>query len=102
MSTWIPFQYRDFYDVPRMIVLRYQGRTILLDCVFDSAVDEYRDTYEVFELGGLPLEALQGSWQGLRARAIKRLGAVQVSAVRFDASTRKQLAAESIPLLEQP
>jgi hypothetical protein len=99
MTTWVPFEYRDFYDVPRMIVLRHRGRVFLLDCPFDDISDEYRESYEVFEIGDLSPDALRGSWKDLRAFSKGRLGIVKVDAVRFDATTRKEVDATSIPAL---
>ena len=30
MVIMVPFKYRDFYDVPRLIVLKYNGHLIML------------------------------------------------------------------------
>ena len=99
MATWVEFRYRDFYDVPRLIVIRYQGRTYLLDCPFEETTSEYGDTYEVFLLNDVSTEALQGSWDNLRTLAQKRIGAVRVAAVRFDRTRRREVDADSVPPL---
>ncbi len=28
METWLPIKYRDFYDVPRLMVVEYNGQTV--------------------------------------------------------------------------
>ena len=62
----LPFRYVDFYDVPRVIVLRYKGKLLLLDSPFDDKLDDYPDTYFVYELPE-SVEALSAkkSWRFL-------------------------------------
>jgi hypothetical protein len=43
MTTWLPIAYRGYWDVPRIIVTRSAGRTVLLDCQFDDELDDYPD-----------------------------------------------------------
>lgn len=45
--NWLPIQYRDFYDVPRMVGVSYHGRLCLLDSSFDPEKDEYSDDFLV-------------------------------------------------------
>src|SRR4051794_29503381 len=47
---WVPIQYREFYDRPRMIVAEYRGRSYLFNCSFDEALDDYSPDYAVFVL----------------------------------------------------
>jgi len=54
-EQWVPFVYRDFYDLPRMLVFMAAGRCYLFDCSFDEGVDDYLPDYQVFEL---PFESL--------------------------------------------
>jgi hypothetical protein len=49
-SNLVPFRYVEFYDVPRAIALRYKGKLLLLDSPFDDKLDEYPDSYSVYEL----------------------------------------------------
>lgn len=42
-THWLPITYRDYYDVPRMLVVRFEGQAYLFDCPFDVALDEYPD-----------------------------------------------------------
>ncbi len=48
MSHWVPFEYREFYDVPRSIVLTLpDGRRVLLESRSAERLEEYRETYVV-------------------------------------------------------
>lgn len=85
---WVPIQYREFYDIPRLFVIAMEGRTYLLDCQFDEALDEYGDRFEVFELTSSPAPDLQKSWAMLSASGV-HLGAVLVADVEFDATRRQ-------------
>jgi hypothetical protein len=70
MAQWIGFEYREFFDVPRSIVLSLDDTD------------------------------LSGSWRQLSAAAIRRLGAIPVSHVQFDATRRRLLNITSLrPLL---
>ncbi len=94
MPNWTSFKYRDYYDVPRAVVLVLQDhRCILLDSKFDNALDEYEDVYTVYVLHH---EAdLSGSWVQLAGLASHILGHVPVADVRFDVSCRARLDLES-------
>jgi hypothetical protein len=90
-ERWVPFAYRDFYDVPRMIVFLRSGRCYLLDCTFDSELDDYRSEYDVFVLSFTSLSELPDSWEHLARDARQRLGSVSVEALRFDETRRHYL-----------
>jgi hypothetical protein len=96
VPIWVEFEYRDFYDVPRQILLRHGGRTFLLDCRFDETCDDYSDEYEVFEFPDLPPGVARES-KNLRGLVGGLLGHVSVRAVRFDASLRTSIDLSSIP-----
>jgi len=88
---WVPFIYREFYDVPRMIVFEESGHWYLLDGSFDENLDEYPPDYQVFELPGAIVSNLPTNWGDLPALALRRLGVVAVTSVRLDETRRKQL-----------
>jgi hypothetical protein len=92
LATWVPFHYREFYDLPRIILFEHQGHTYLLDCQFSEKLDEYPDVYDVLEMN-LDLTAARAvhDWGGLRGRAVRELGKVAVKDVRFDATLRREL-----------
>jgi len=88
MATWVGFEYREFFDVPRTIVLSLEDRLVLLESAFSDEVSDYSDDYQLYLL---PRDVdLSGSWTDLSAAAIRRLGAIPVSHVQFD-PTRKRL-----------
>lgn len=90
---WTPIQYRGFWDVPRIFLVRHSARLFLFDCPFDEAVEDYPDEYTVYEL---PFDAdadLPKDWTELPARAVARLSEVPVSAVRFDPTRRQAIDA---------
>ena len=98
MPKWTPFSYREFYDVPRAIVASHGERTYFFDCPFDEQRDDYGTDYDVYLMPSLSDSELSGSWESLRERAVRRLGRVSVSSVRFDKSHRREIDLE---ILEQ-
>lgn len=50
MAEMLPFGYAGFYDVPRFMVLRFRGVTLVLRSPFDESLDEYPDTYSVHQV----------------------------------------------------
>jgi hypothetical protein len=46
----VEFQYGDFCDVPRFIILKYRDTLFLLRSAFDEELDEYPDSYSVYRL----------------------------------------------------
>lgn len=95
----ISIQYRDFYDLPRIFLLRHEGRLLLLDSPFDENTDEYSAYYDVYLMPELPQETLQGSWGHLRESASRLLGRIPVAAVVFDATRRKAIDTDSLEAL---
>lgn len=88
----VPFRYKEFYDVPRVIVLRYKGKLLLLYCAFDDTLDEYPDNYSVYVLPEALEPSLENeSWLFLEDAKQVLLGQIPVKAVKFDSTTRKQL-----------
>lgn len=99
MSEKLPFIYRDFYDVPRMIVVHHRGLLILLESRFDVQADDYSASYKVFVLAGMSQDELEGSWEHLSLKATKFLGEVLVRDVEFDSTFRKEIDAGLIDRL---
>ncbi len=88
---WATIRYRDFYDVPRLFVTNYHGQLYLFDCPFDNDLDEYPDSYQVYQLPALTEAELAGSWENLPALALRSLGAVAVADVQFDPAKRTRI-----------
>lgn len=57
-NVWIPIQYRDFYDIPRIFVMHHLGDTFVFDCPFDDDADEYPEYYVVRRLDGSATAAI--------------------------------------------
>ena len=93
MKHWTPIRYRDFYDVPRIFLVRGGDRLFLFDCPFDSAEDEYGKTFKVYLMPNLPDDMLAGSWEDLAAKAERLLGEVPTSEVEFDQTLRREVEA---------
>lgn len=86
--AWLPFDYRDFHDIPRAIVVVYSGDTFLLDCPFDHKKDEYSSQFAVYRL---PMASVQkDSWEGLADHGVL-LGHLATGAIQFDRTRRRML-----------
>ena len=99
----VPFSYGDFYNVPRLIILRYEGKLLLLQSAFSDTLDKYEDFYSVYERpeSVAPFVAA-GSWRFLEKTNVTAIGEIPVSGVKFD-STKRQTLDPSIldPLLDR-
>ena len=94
MVEMMPFQYVEFYDVPRCITLRYREKLLLLQSAFDENLDDYPTSYSVYVLPESVQDALQkSSWKFLDDTPMTCIGRVQVAQVAFDPSKRKELDA---------
>lgn len=93
-----PFLYRDFYDVPRMVLFTIGGQPYLLDCAFDSAAGEYSDEYVVYRMpkGFHPPDR---TWTEIPTLAEQKLGTMPVSALPLDPTRRVDLEAGALGLL---
>lgn len=100
MSNMIPFEYVEFYDVPRCIVLRYKGKLFLIQSAFDESLDDYPSDYSVYLLPESVEDSLKkGSWEFIRSSPMTCIGSVQVAEVVFDSSKRKELDASFLDKL---
>ena len=88
MNQMAKFNYRDFYDVPRMIILNHKGQKVLLDCKFDDSLDEYPSTYKVYILPQDINELGETSWESMPTRAVKYVGEIAVKQLILDHSKR--------------
>jgi hypothetical protein len=96
VADWREFRYRDFYDLPRAIVVEGPQEHLYLLSRFSEQADEYEDTFEIYSL---PMTVdLSGSWVDLEHRATRRLGAVAVRSVAFDPSRRKLIDVSTLPV----
>lgn len=89
--AWLPIRYRDFYDIPRAVIVEWNGQTYLFDCLFDPSLDEYQDIYSVYRV---PFDLLanldDGSWTDLGHRC-EFVASVAVRCVEFDQTRRSAM-----------
>jgi len=91
-----PFQYVDFYDVPRTIILLVRGKWVLLQSAFDQELDDYEAEYSVYRLPSLFQPPHVGSrWDFLEQELIC-VGKIPVREVQFDTSKRRTLSAAAL------
>jgi hypothetical protein len=94
--TMIPFEYRDFWEVPRLIVCTLAGIEILLDSEFDEATNEYAGEYKVYAMPpALDLDRLPPGAE-MPTEEARYLGSIAVSAIEFDSTKRKAMDAEPV------
>jgi hypothetical protein len=89
--NWASIRYRDFWDVPRIFLVAYQGELYLFDCAFDEELEDFLDTYQVYVLPDIAEAQLAGSWEELPEKALRYVGAVPITEVRFDATKRQSI-----------
>jgi hypothetical protein len=85
----IPFKYREFYDIPRIIFFTHGNKSYLFNSEFDDAEDEYSKYYTVYLMPNLNDNALSGSWELLVDSAISKIGNINTDDVIFDETKRK-------------
>jgi hypothetical protein len=99
MAHRVKIVYREFYDVPRMLIVSHRGLKLLLDSPFDESRDEYSPTYRVYVLPKEVDEHTLGSWEALPQMATKSLGEIPVDQVVFDPTKRAEVDAGVIDSL---
>jgi hypothetical protein len=88
---WLPITYRDFYDVPRAVVVEYHGRLFFFDCPFCHDLDDFPEQFDVYELPHEVEDVLATvNWNDLAATG-KFVGRIPVKSVEFDASKRQSV-----------
>ncbi|MEO8880420.1 MAG: hypothetical protein ABI446_08475 [Gemmatimonadaceae bacterium] len=86
-----PMLYREFYDVPRAILVEARVATYFLDCRFNEEADGYPDTYSVYRLRETRAEAAGTiEWKDIAASGIY-VGTLRVDELTFDATLRESL-----------
>lgn len=91
-DPWVPIVYREFYDVPRIVVFEVGGVEHCLHCAFDEATDDYPSSYSFYRLSST---GMAGDWTRLPQDAVL-LGSIPVDAVRFDETRRSSLDLASL------
>jgi hypothetical protein len=91
-------EYREFHDVPRLILVTAAHRFLLLDSPFDSQLDDFSPDYVVYELAADPRLGVGADWRSLPETGTL-LGRVQVASVTFDATRRRTVGSEDLERL---
>lgn len=89
-----PFTYGGFWDVPRHIMLCYQGKWFLLQSTFDESMDDYTADYSIYIVpvpaeGSIPVL----SPEFLNNTPMECVGQFPIGQVTFDSTRRKLLDA---------
>jgi hypothetical protein len=101
MTDWIHAEYRDFRDVPRMMVCTDAHGTYLFWSRFNDEKNDYSDYYETYRIRPLSDSEACASWFGLETRALERLPDIPVGDFPFDVARRRFLPYDPIaPLLK--
>src|SRR6266852_4081649 len=92
-TMMVPFKYVDFYDIPRLIMLRYQGHLFLLASYFDEEKDDHDENYSIELLPSwVEQKIADSSWKVLEDDiGAKLLGEIPVKDVVFDHTKRRTL-----------
>ena len=83
MSDWSQIMYRDFWDVPRMVVARRGDEMFLFYSRFDESADCHTNHYEVLVLPLLSEQQLQGSWDDLEGLVLDRRPSIGLQDLPF-------------------
>lgn len=85
---WAAFEYREFYDYPRVLIVEKENARYLLDCRFDDVTNDYPNEYQIRQLGDVPIP--RGSWVGLGDdKAL--LSTIVITPQLFDITRRKRI-----------
>jgi hypothetical protein len=84
-------EYRDFWDVPRMFLVRHDGHLYLFDCEFDEETEDFRNFYKVYIMPELSEEERSDAWIKLPNKATHFCGSVPTGSVLFDETKRNYI-----------
>ena len=96
---WLPIlEYREFYDLPRLILVETDDRFLLLDCPFEDGFDDYAADFFVYQLESDPRLSFGADWSGLPATG-RLLGQVSVNSITFNSTRREALRSRELATL---
>lgn len=84
-------KYREFYDIPRVFLVKYKEKLFLFESVFKEDIDDYSNYYDIYLMPVLSDEEIEGSWEHINNKAMKKVGKVPVNEVKFDRTLRKEI-----------
>lgn len=91
MTSTEIIQYRDFWDVPRIFLVRHRDRLFLFDCPFDEKTEDFPNVYHIYAMPELTEAVWNASWESLAAKAVELLAVVPITQVVFDPSKRQSV-----------
>jgi hypothetical protein len=83
--------YREFYDVPRVFLVDWAGKSLLFDCLFDEELDDYPDSYTVYQVAAISPWESERAWPSPKDLGGRRIGKIPVSRVHFDSTRRSSI-----------
>jgi len=90
--NWLSIKYGEFYDIPRVFVVNYEGETYFFDCPFKDELDDYPDFFTVYRVPEEEIDKVETiSWSDISTFA-RPIGIVKVKDVQFDETKRKFIA----------
>jgi hypothetical protein len=95
--AWIPFDYRDFWQVPRLIVCTLSGVEYMLDSEYDEKTNAYAPIYKVYRLPEIPDPRQLAAEHPPAEEEPFFLGEIPVSGLSFDPTLRSKM--DDAPLL---
>jgi hypothetical protein len=87
-------EYREFYDIPRVFLVRYKQQLFLFESLFNEQYDDYSQTYDVYLMPELTEEEIKGSWEQINRKAIRKICEIPVNDVKFDSTLREEIHVE--------
>lgn len=101
-SAWLPIEYREFYDVPRLLtVADDMGRVFMLDCPFNDEKDDYEDFYRVLLVRDDDLPRLpESDWRPVLERS-RYVGVIPISRVVFDPTRRSSVQSQLLGVITE-
>lgn len=95
-ANWVSIAYREFYDVPRCVVVRLGDRFYYLKSDFLEQLDDYDRDFSVFLLSpDAENRVASPDWTSLEDGSVL-LGRIPVDSVRFDESRRRYIDASAL------
>jgi hypothetical protein len=85
----VKIEYREFWDVPRLFIIRLDCDVWLFDCQFDESIDDYPDRYKVYVISrDVPVNE---NWNLISEKG-RFLGEIRVADVAFDETKRQEIS----------
>lgn len=93
--------YSGYYDAPLAFVVSHKDTQYLFWRVFDDALDDYPDEYEVFVLPDLSEEEIRESWSSLPEKAEAYVGKIHLNQLIFDPTKRQSIQTVTLERLSK-